>query len=305
MNPLAKFTNDEIESRLKILVAKERELLHVILEHIKEVDSRKLYLERAYSSLYDYMTKELQYSGSAAMRRIEAARLLRQVPVIAEKIQEGSLNLTQIGELSRAVKAKEKSTGEKISALHKRELLEKISSKTTHETQKELSLALDLQIKEFDSKRVQKDESVRLEITLSKEQFEMLTRCRDLASHSLSQNHLSTSWADVLEIVMDKYLRSKTDSQQTKNFSTTAAVTARANKTLTLKTRREVLKRDKCCQYKDPKSGKVCGSTYALQTDHKVSRWANGDHSCENLQMLCAAHNNWKYRKECGIKLTK
>ncbi|MGZ3802295.1 MAG: hypothetical protein ACXVCL_19170, partial [Bdellovibrio sp.] len=88
MNPLSKISNSDLELQLKNLVAKERKLLHVILEHIKEVDVRKIYLERAYSSLYEYLVKELGYSGSAAMRRIEAARLLKEVPTLAEKIQE-------------------------------------------------------------------------------------------------------------------------------------------------------------------------------------------------------------------------
>ncbi|MGZ3800712.1 MAG: hypothetical protein ACXVCL_11140, partial [Bdellovibrio sp.] len=88
MNPLSKISDSDLEFQLKNLVAKERKLLHVILEHIREVDFRKIYLERAYSSLYEYLVKELGYSGSAAMRRIEAARLLKEVPTLAEKIQE-------------------------------------------------------------------------------------------------------------------------------------------------------------------------------------------------------------------------
>ncbi|MGZ3843545.1 MAG: hypothetical protein ACXVCA_15740, partial [Bdellovibrio sp.] len=84
MNPLSKISNSDLEFQLKNLVAKERKLLHFILEHIREVDVRKIYLERAYSSLYEYLVKELGYSGSAAMRRLEAARLLKEVPTLAE-----------------------------------------------------------------------------------------------------------------------------------------------------------------------------------------------------------------------------
>ncbi len=108
MNMLAKISNEELEFRLKDLVSKERKLLHVILEHIKEVDTRKLYLQRAYPSIYEYLVKELGYSGSAAMRRLEAARLLKEVPLVSMKIQEGTLNLSQIGELTRMVKEKER-----------------------------------------------------------------------------------------------------------------------------------------------------------------------------------------------------
>lgn len=202
-------SNNELELRLKTLVKRERQLLHVILDHIKELDTRKLYLERAYSSLFEYLTKELGYSGSAAMRRIEAARLLREVPMVAIKIQEGALNLSQIGELSRSIKEKESTTGVKITGLQKEVLLEKIVGKTTLETQKELAAALDIPVKEFEKQKMQKDESVRLELTISKDQYQKLQSCRDLAAHLLGQNQNDCSWASVFEVLADQYLAKK------------------------------------------------------------------------------------------------
>jgi len=206
MNELKKLKNHELEIQLKNLVAKERKLLHVIFEHIKEVDIRKLYLERAYSSLFEYLVKELGYSGSAAMRRINAAKLLREIPSVSEKIQEGSLNLSQIGELSRAVKEKEKSCGEKISSAQKIELVEAIVGKSTSETQKELCLALDIDLKEPEKKFIQKDDSVYLTITLSKELHEKLMKCKDLASHALLQQQGDVSMNTLFEFLADEYL---------------------------------------------------------------------------------------------------
>ncbi|HWU42173.1 MAG TPA: hypothetical protein VN132_02005 [Bdellovibrio sp.] len=205
MNELKKLKDHELESQLKNLVAKERKLLHVILEHIKEVDVRKLYLERAYSSLFEYLVKELGYSGSAAMRRINAARLLREVPSASEKIQEGSLNLSHIAELSKAVKEKEKSLGEKISSAQKVELIDAIAGKNSYETQKELSQILDIELKIPERQLVQKDESIFLEVTLSKDQHEKLLQCKDLASHLVLQNG-EVSWASLFEVLADQYL---------------------------------------------------------------------------------------------------
>ncbi|UOF01764.1 HNH endonuclease [Bdellovibrio reynosensis] len=330
MNSLSQLSNNELESRLKYLVQKERRLLHLILEHIREVDSRKLYLEKAYSSIYDYLIKELGYSGSAAMRRLEAARLLRDIPEVAERIQDGSLNLTQVGEISRAIKEKEKVSGEKISNLQKQALIEIVLGKTTQETQQELAQALDLPLKEYDTQRVQKDESVRLELTLTKEQHEKLLRCKDLAAHILLQEHGSIALADVIEFLANQYLdekfkRKKASSSATVedeamtnleiNFPeaivTTGAVvknveigeSSKETKSVTPKMRRMVFKRDKCCQYVDRTTGKVCGSTFALQVDHKVSKWAGGVNSLMNLQLLCGMHNRAKYYNEKGLKI--
>ncbi|HWU43081.1 MAG TPA: hypothetical protein VN132_06575 [Bdellovibrio sp.] len=206
MNELKRLKNSELETQLKNLVTKERKLLHVILEHIKEVDIRKLYLERAYSSLFEYLVKELGYSGSAAMRRIDAAKLSREIPSVSEKIQEGSLNLSQIGELSRAVKEKEKSCAEKISSKQKIELNDAIAGKSTADTQKELCLALDIALKEPEKKLVQKDDSVHLTVTLSKELHEKLMRCKDLASHTLLRQQGDVSTNALFEFLADEYL---------------------------------------------------------------------------------------------------
>ncbi|HEY1080428.1 MAG TPA: hypothetical protein VGE46_10025, partial [Bdellovibrio sp.] len=69
------------------------------------------------------------------------------------------------------------------------------------------------------------------------------------------------------------------------------------------RTKKVILKQQQFCQHKDPQSGKECGSRSFLQIDHKQSRWADGDNILQNAQVLCAQHNNLKYRKEAGIRL--
>ena len=303
MNALSKLNNFELESSLKNLVNKERHLLHVILEHIKEVDTRKLFLERAYPSMYEYLVKELHYSGSAAMRRLEAARLLKQLPEMSVSIQDGSLNLTQIGELSKAIKEKEKVSDTKISALQKAELVAMISGKSSRDTQRDLAQALDIPVTTYDRQRVQQDESVRLEITISKELFEKLNRCRDLASHQIANEADSYSFSALFEVLANNYLKKTQVREKEVSNSAPLEKVEKINKTLTPRAKRLILNRDKCCQYKDPATGKKCGATFLAQTDHKSSRWAGGNHAPGNLQILCAGHNQLKYRKESQLKL--
>lgn len=300
---IAKLSNTELNANLKRLVSSERKILHLILEHINEVDSRKLYLEMAYSSLYEYLTKECQYSGSAAMRRISAAHLIREVPVIAEKIQTGTINLSQIGELARAIKEKEKS-GVSVSASQKNKLVAMISGKTTSETQKEISVGLDLEIKVPEKQFVQKDNSVRVELTLTQEQYQRLMKCRDIAAPILFSEGGGTSIAEVVGLLTDFYLKSKKRDGVSEDLTEMIAkpMSESANKTLTPKTRREIFQRDKCCQYKDPSTGRLCGSTFDLEIDHVKPRWASGDHSSANLQVLCRAHNNFKYQRQANLR---
>lgn len=304
-----KLSNEELELRLKDFVAKEKFLLHIILDHIKEIDKRKLYLERAYSSLYEYLVKELGYSGSAAMRRQQAARLLNDIPELGQKIRSGSVNLSQIGELAAAIKKKEqlnyKKTKDKalsrISKVEKSNLLSVIENKSTTQTQKLIAQALDLPVLIHDKLIAQKDGSFRLELSLTQDQYELLLKSKDCASHKLQQEGEGTSWAAVFTLLAEQYVKNyekpSTQEQQTKKIPT-------PNKNVTPKLRRKILDRDLHCQYKDPQTGKICGSTYQLQIDHKVPKWAESYsgsmnlHVPHNLQALCANHNKYKYQKE-------
>jgi hypothetical protein len=250
------------------------------------------------------------------MRRIEAARLLREVPAMAEKIQDGSLNLSQIGEVSRAIKEKEKITGQKISCALKNDLVFSVTGKTISETQRDLAITLDIAPKEFERQKTQQDESVRLELTLSKEQYDLFLKCKDQAAHLLGQNNLDTSWASLFEVLATQFLgdvdattsRSlkQVSNESPKNSKSRLAKPTRQSlftsgaevKSLSMKNKEYILKRDQCCQYHDPKTGKTCGSTYALEVDHKTSQWAGGTSNIKNLQVLCRAHNQYKYLRE-------
>ena len=75
-------TNSELEKSLKALVAREREILHDILEKIAEVDRRKLFLARGYPNLFEYLTGEIGLASASAQRRIDAVRLSHEVPEV-------------------------------------------------------------------------------------------------------------------------------------------------------------------------------------------------------------------------------
>lgn len=302
MSGLTSISNYDLENNLKSLVRKERMLLHLILQHIIEVDVRKLYSERSYPSMFEYLTREIGYSNAAAMRRLEAARFLNVIPALSEKIQEGSINLSQVGELARAIKEKERQ-GEKISNETKGDIIQQIAGLNLEQTQKAVAMCLDIELRDPERVKFQRDDSVHLSITLTREQYEMLTNCKEKAAHSLQLNKGDQSWARVIEVVAGQYLDGKSFASKVISQNKMKDKITSDNKTLTLKTRRYVLNRDKCCQFRDGLTGRICGSKYGLQVDHIVPRWSGGTHAPENLQALCGTHNRHKYRMESGIKI--
>src|SRR5471032_2901649 len=74
----------------KALVQKERAVTTEVLRHLAEIERRKLYCDLKYGSLFDYAVKELRYSEAAAGRRIQAMRLVREIPEVESKITSGA-----------------------------------------------------------------------------------------------------------------------------------------------------------------------------------------------------------------------
>ena len=84
------------------LVRHERHLQGAVIDHLAEIDARGLYLQRGFSSLFDYAVRELGYSDAAAARRIGAMRLCADAPQAREGLRNGSLTLSAAAELQWA-----------------------------------------------------------------------------------------------------------------------------------------------------------------------------------------------------------
>ena len=92
----------ELLRRTSTLVRHERHLQGAVIDHLAEIDARRLYLQRGCSSLFDYAVRELGYSDAAAGRRIGAVRLCADQPEVRERLRDGSLTLSAAAELQWA-----------------------------------------------------------------------------------------------------------------------------------------------------------------------------------------------------------
>ncbi len=92
----------ELLRQTSTLVRHERHLQGAVIDHLSEIDARRLYLQRGCSSLFDYAVRELGYSDPAAARRIGAVRLCADQPDARERLRDGSLTLSAAAELQWA-----------------------------------------------------------------------------------------------------------------------------------------------------------------------------------------------------------
>ncbi|MFN0062894.1 MAG: hypothetical protein ACKVPX_10305 [Myxococcaceae bacterium] len=87
-------SDDVLLSRLQGVLAESRVLLADVLALLGEVDARRLYLQKAYPSLFAYCVGEFRLSEDEAFARIQVARLCRRLPLVLEALRKGSIHLT-------------------------------------------------------------------------------------------------------------------------------------------------------------------------------------------------------------------
>jgi hypothetical protein len=372
-----RLSNQELLESLTMQVRKERELTASIIDLIREVSARRLYLEFGYTSMFEFLVKQMGYSEGAAQRRWDAARMLTQIPELRRDLTEGSVNLSQIAVLAQGVRQAEKEQGHKISTETKRKVLEKLRDQALQDTKLIVAQALDISVQGKERQRIQKDESVRCEFTLTKEEMSEVEKAKEFLSHILPGASLKEIFLQAVRELNQRRdparpsrrkkpvekgaghfgeTRPQTESTNAaEKFTATAAVNTVANtlsaeenltataavstdahisaaakpdaqkpmaapaavqnlsaqinpdpksapKSVPRAVRGQVFARDKHCQWQDSQTGKRCSSRHQLEVDHRRPQWAGGEHTIENLQILCGVHNRQKYHQETGLR---
>lgn len=93
---LQNLSDEKLDQQMFASVKAETESTLRVLHHLREVDKRRLFSKLKFKSLVDYAENRLGYPYDQAWRRIEAMRLLKEIPEIENKIADGTLNLTNI-----------------------------------------------------------------------------------------------------------------------------------------------------------------------------------------------------------------
>lgn len=227
----------ELHQQLQQLVCKERKITNLILEHLNEVASRGLYLEMAYSSMFDYAVRGLGYSESAALRRLRAAKLMKVIPAIGQKLESGKLSLSQLEKVARAFQGNERKQAEtnslpsdaslpsadsvappltsslapsKASPIKsKAAIIAAIEGKSARETDIILAKELAVQPLKFERLKLQADRSGKLELVFDQHQLQLLEEVR----HELGFSAPVANWAEVIAYLA-RFWKSKASKQR-------------------------------------------------------------------------------------------
>jgi hypothetical protein len=250
----------------KKLVEQDRKLTTTILHHLKEIERRKLFSELGYSSMVHYAVKELHYSESSAIRRIQAARMLVDMPEIEKKIHEGTLTLTGLSQAAGFFHREEIKDVEE-----KKEVLERLEGLTIRETEKTLIEMGTEQPLPKEGARPVAPTFTQVKMNISDKTLIQMEKARSmLGEYKFSDSFMNKLTTEAMENIDRKKYK----------LTEKGRVTTTDGRTPTNSQKRDLYKKYEGVCMK-------CGSLFRTQADHRHPYALGGKTEASNLRLLC------------------
>jgi len=307
--------NELLISDLKSLITQERSTLIEIIDHLREVERRKLYLQQGHPSLFSWVTECLGYSEGAAQRRIQAMRLVQDLPELEDKISSGKLSLCVASQLQtylrRNDKKRREEKTEKLSKVEKLDLVSRLAGTSARKCEQALAQISPEMALPREKTRPITEEISQISFVASRKLIQKFERLKSLTSHQNPGGsyeklftHLAAIGLEKLDPVARQNRREHRENKRNQaGVKTTLEDSHDKASPPTLATKRSIptplrdqvwLRDGGQCQYRDKRTGKQCGSEHFIEFDHQVPFSWGGEHSLKNLRLYCRNHNLYR-----------
>jgi len=265
-----------------LLVKKEKELLSEILLHLREVNRRRLYCDLGYGSLFQYCVKQLGYSEDQAYRRINALKLVKEMPEIQEQIASGELSLSTLSVAQSLFKAD--------ATVDKKKVIQALRNKSKREAEKIVG--------KFSPKIPEVKREVKLSLNQIQEEKWQAVKAK-LAHCNLRDEEILEKFCDLFLAPKPAPKTRSTNKLANKSGQEiapkAAPISAPPRSSASLATSNPskhipaLIKRQVWDQSQNRCSN--CGSNYALEIDHRLPRALGGTNHPKNLRLVCKPCN--------------
>jgi hypothetical protein len=203
----------QLLEKARALVQEERKITLEVLEYLAEIETRKLYLSPPCTSLFEYCVSVLGYTESSAMRRIDAMRLLKKVPEVAEQVAAGTLKLSQLAQVQTFLKTEHKDAKKTYSESETLEILASVKGQSTRRTEQTLlekSPAMQARRATTESQRAISPTLTEIKIVADEELVALMAKARAKLGHS------NPSMAEVIKKALGALLKTSDSSAKRK-----------------------------------------------------------------------------------------
>ncbi len=298
--------NDNQLHSLAVITAEEaRKITLKLLKLLNEIERRHLFSKFSVSSLHGYCVKELKMDQAEAGRHISAARLLRELPVIEEKIEKGTLCITSVSQAGVFLR-REEASGHSYDLEQRKELVLSLDNKSTREVDRFLvsqSSSPEIHFKE----RVTPKSATMTEIKthIDDETLAAIERLKEIWSHAMP----GASIADILKRAALEAVESHDPLKKVEKAEKRERLRLKKRPPINggtairhqetnpapeskAKIRRAIWKRDESqCTFVDLSTDERCQARHFVEEDHIVPKAMGGEFTLENIRLRCRSHN--------------
>lgn len=288
---LRTLTDAQLHSKIQETAQKHRAITLELLNEINEVERRHLYSKFKCSSIHDYCVRELKMTSGNAWHHMNAARLLREIPAIQEKVLTGAIAVTTISSAEAFFK-KEARAENKFESQQKQVLLQQLQNKSTRDADKILLSNSSTPEIHFKEKLTPKSQShSELKIYLNEQAIQNLERLCEIWSHAIPQGSLGAIIERAVNEAVEKHDPMK-DIERAEIKELKKKTPALGITKSTADIRRAVWKRDQArCTFTDPRTGERCDAKHFIEEDHIFPKAMGGAYSEANIRLRCRTHN--------------
>jgi hypothetical protein len=289
----------------------EKNAVVKLLYYLCQIESRKLFADLNYDSMFMYLVKEMKYSEGEAGIRLAAARLLMKKPEIAQKIDNGSLSLTNLSMLGRAFR------NDAISPERQDVLIKKVENVSSRQCEQNILEETGGQLPQRTVIKRQSSNHHRLHLDLSDDVIADLQKLKKLMIHKgnftyeelialMTREALEKHDPQLKDVRKSKQHKQKKLKHERESFCANEAMHKTQTRYIPEKIRRIVRERAAHrCEWRHPETGVACSSQFGLEFHHKNPFCRSKNHDPANLELLCLAHHQRESIKTFGKKKMK
>ena len=281
-SPLYSMSNEALLDQATKLATDERRTTAQLVAAISEVDARRLHLAEGCPTIAQYCVRVLRLSEHAAYNRITAARLAKRFPAILERLEDGTLTLSNLCLI-----------GSHLTADNCEELLDAVASKSKREVEVIVASLRPL---------LASPECYRLQLTISREAWDQLKKVQDLLRHSIPDGEPSRIFERAVALLLERVEKrkfGKTDRPRKRPETPREHLQPYSSRYVSASLRREVSERDQeSCAFIGP-NGR-CGETRGLEFHHLKPFGKGGTTTATNIELRCRAHNQHESESAFG-----
>lgn len=214
--------------RVNRYLSTERRVQAKFLEHLAEIDRRKLWAVQGYASCYKYLVHSLELSPASASKRLAVARLGREHPDVFTYIGSGDLNLTTASMLASKIREEKETDAsgliETLRGMTKDEVARHFARQRPTEPRdgaEPISVAVPAEDPEDPDSLTTVE--VRVTVTLTPQEYEDLKRLQALRAR---KNAKSPKLRDVVNDAVQKELDRKDPGRKAKRHEKRQAARA-------------------------------------------------------------------------------